>query len=489
MPADPWLNAADLVDPPPSEVSPYLADPVGFVNNRLGEFVWSKQREIMESVRDHRRTAVQSCHSAGKSFGAARIAAWWIEGHPPGDAFVATSAPTGPQVKAILWKEIGRAHSRGDLVGRTNQTEWWLKPPGSKEELVAYGRKPADYDESAFQGIHAPRVLVILDEACGMPKSLFDAADTLISNEYSRMLTIGNPDDPSSEFAEVCKPGSGWNVIKISAFDTPNFTDEEVPDLLREVLVSKLWVEEKKVKWGEDSHMYKAKVLGQFPDTTTDGLISMKWIREAQDRDLKPTRPVELGVDVGGGLDKNVIACRRGPHVRIIRKDQDPDTMAQLGRVLQAVKETKATKAKVDAIGIGAGMCHRAAEIGSDTTKSANQRKFAKAVVPVKVGMPAVESEHFLNLRAEGYWNLRERFREGNVDIDPADEDLVAQLIEIRTKPNSRGVLQLESKEDMKKRTKKKSPDDADAVMLSFLVPPGEPLAVQSLTFGRKRKK
>ena len=55
---------ADRLDPKPD---PWLADPAGWVRDRLGEHLWSKQVEILESVRDNRRTAVHSCHGAGKS--------------------------------------------------------------------------------------------------------------------------------------------------------------------------------------------------------------------------------------------------------------------------------------------------------------------------------------------------------------------------------------------------------------------------------------
>jgi hypothetical protein len=66
----------------PAAESPYLHDPVGFITERLGEHVWSKQRQIAEAVRDHRRVAVPSAHETGKSFIAARIAAWWIRRSP-----------------------------------------------------------------------------------------------------------------------------------------------------------------------------------------------------------------------------------------------------------------------------------------------------------------------------------------------------------------------------------------------------------------------
>jgi hypothetical protein len=433
----------------------YAADPVSWVHDKLGEHLWSKQRVILESVRDHRRTAVHSCHGSGKSYLAARITAWWIETHPPGSAFVVTSAPTGRQVRAILWREIGRTHAKGGLLGRMNQTEWWVEMPEGNEEMVAFGQKPSDMDPAAFQGIHAQFVLVIFDESAGIPKPLWEAADTLLSNDDSRFLAIGNPDDPVSEFAEVCKPGSGWNVIGVDGLETPNFTGEVVPDKLRKLLIGPTWVEEKRRKWGETNPLYIAKVRGQFPEISKDGLIPVSWVRAAQMRELPQIAPIELGVDVGGGGDKSVIAVRRGGHVRILSRDQNPDTMQTTGHVVQAIQSTKAVCAKVDTIGIGRGVVDRLKEQGHPA-------------IGVNVGSAPQDKEAFLNLRAEGYWGLRERFQDGNIDIDQDDEDLAAQLVDLKFKATSAGKVQIESKEDIKRRGKS-SPDDADAVMLSFI--------------------
>ena len=77
----------------------------------------------------------------------------------------------------------------------------------SGKELVAFVRKPADHDQSAFQGIHALRPLILVDEVCGVPKSIFDAVDALATNSNARVLAIGNPDDPASHFAQICTPG------------------------------------------------------------------------------------------------------------------------------------------------------------------------------------------------------------------------------------------------------------------------------------------
>jgi len=442
----------------------YLRDGPGWIKNVLKEHLWSKQVEIMESVRDNRKTAVPSCHGSGKSFLAARIGAHWLCNHPVGEAFVVTSAPTGRQVRNILWREINRAHGKASLMGRTNQTEWFMQMANGKEELVAFGMKPDDLDPAAFQGIHARYVLVIFDEAGGINATpLWEAADSLIANDDSRFLAIGNPDDPETEFKRICDPGSGWNVIPISAFDTPNFTKEAVPDRLRPLLVGKMWVDEKKRKWGEENPFWISKVLGQFPGTTVGGLIPIKWIRAAQLRDLPPSLPHEFGLDVGGGSNNSTYCERQGPHYRIIQRDQNPDTMETCGTLLAFIHTRKTltpeapiTKAKVDEIGIGRGVVNRA------------QEQKIKCVVGVNVSRPAKDKEHFANVRAEGYWALRETFQSGNIDIDEHDDDLAAQLVDLRYKRNSRGQIQMESKDDIKRRNKP-SPDDADSLMLASL--------------------
>ncbi|MDO8533257.1 MAG: hypothetical protein Q7S17_00750, partial [Xanthobacteraceae bacterium] len=223
-------------------------DPVGFIVDGLLGFTWSKQREICESVRVNRRTAVQSCHDVGKDWIAAQIVAWWLSCNDPGTALAVTIAPTAHQVRGILWREINRAHAAGGLPGRLNQTEWL-----HGNELVGFGRSPADTDPTTIQGYHAPKLLFVGDEAGGLSKALLDAADSLIANDNCRALLIGNPDDPTTEFEKICRPGSGWNVIRINAFDSPNFTGEKIPDTLRPLLISKVWVEEKRKSWGEES--------------------------------------------------------------------------------------------------------------------------------------------------------------------------------------------------------------------------------------------
>jgi hypothetical protein len=94
-------------------------DPTRWIRDELDEHLWSHQTRVMRSVIEHRYTAWQACHGPGKSFSAARLIAWWIAAHPVGEAIAVSTAPSGQQVRGILWRELARAHSRASLPGRS----------------------------------------------------------------------------------------------------------------------------------------------------------------------------------------------------------------------------------------------------------------------------------------------------------------------------------------------------------------------------------
>lgn len=444
---------------PPSTRRVTRDDPVGWLTERLGETIWSKQSEIARSVAVNRRTAVHSAHATGKSFLAARLVAWWLDVHRPGEAFVVSTAPTSAQVRAILWREINRAHRRGDLVGRTTQTEWWIG-----DEMVAFGRKPADYEPSAFQGIHARFVLVVLDEASGIPKAIWDAAGSLAANEHSRILAIGNPDDPQSHFATVCRPGSGWSVIHVDGLESPNFSGETIPDELRELLLSPTYARELAEDVGKDSAIYVSKIRGRFPEDTEDGVVLLSWVRKCQRMELEPGAPVELGVDVGAGGDETVIRERRGPVAGRTWRKRTPDFADGVGLVLEAIDQVQPARVKVDMIGIGWGIVGRLQELRS-------QGRHKASVHGVNVGEAASDPTRFPKLRDQLWWEIgRELSRAGAWDLRSVDDVTVGQLIAPTYRRDSSGRIKIEAKEDTKKRLRR-SPDDADALLLAYYAP------------------
>lgn len=458
----PFEYAADIWDPQPD---PYERRPVEWVNERLNEFIWSKQQEILRTVMANRYTAVPSCHDSGKSFIVSRLAGHWLDTWPVGSAFVVTTAPTVDQVRAVLWREIAAMHEKGGLRGRiTLDAKWYMGADGNR--LVAYGRKPADYNQAAFQGIHARYPLIIIDEAGGVSKTLYEAVDSLATNENARVVAIGNPDDPSSYFATVCKPGSGWKVIHIDGYETPNFTNEKIPDELRPMLLSKTWVEERKKRWGEGSPIFESKVRGRFPKISDDTLIEPGWILRAQHRWSEPDSPnrqkhpqagpVAFGADIARlGTSETVVYLREGNRARLVHsghKDRTTTTSGHIKRLVRAHPHKPVVY--VDDSGIGGAV-----------TDNLIEDRFN--VVPLNGGTNPVEPERFGNARSEWYWNLRERFEKDEIDIDPEDEDLAAQLGSLKYKVDRRGKIWVETKEEMRKR-RMPSPDRADGLCYAF---------------------
>jgi hypothetical protein len=381
-----------------------------------------------------------------------------------------TTAPTQPQVQAILWKEINGFHQRAGLAGRVNLTEWYFG-----NYLAGLGRKPSEHNPTAFNGLHARYPLVVLDEAYGIPTALWDAASTLGTNKHARMLAIGNPDGPG-EFADVCKPGSGWHVIRISAFDTPNFTDERVSTKLAEMLIHPSWVEERKRKWGVDSALYQSKVLGQFPSGGDPfAVVHYDWVRDCQMLELAPGLPVEAGIDVGAGSDRTVIRERRGRRAGREHEFVDTDPMRTIARLTEVLREWGVTRVKVDSTGIGWALAGRLRELSSWPNQfqpNSSEHTHGAEVVAVNFGAgPSEGREHqFLNMRAELWWHARELSRPDvrGWDLTDVDDDVLAELCAARFKTlDSFGKVKIEPKKEIIKRLGI-SPDRADALILAF---------------------
>jgi hypothetical protein len=455
---------ADMLDPPTLR---WQRDPVGWATRAHDLELWSKQREIIESVRDHKATSVRSCHEVGKSWSAGLVAAWWLDTHVPGEAFVLTTAPTDKQVKAILWREINRLHSRLGLRGRTNLSEWYIG-----NELVAFGRKPNDYDATAFQGIHAKFILIILDEACGIPAALWDAASTLGANEHARFLAIGNPDDEHSEFAATTK-SPDWHCIRIPYWDTPNFTGEPVSQSLKDLLIHPSWVEERRRKWGQGSALFTSKCEGEFPHGTSPFVVvPISWAETCRQLELPPSVPIEAGVDVGGGGDRTVVRIRYGAKAGPSYQFIDPDPMKTVGFIVLKLVEHGVTKVKVDSTGIGWGVAGALKETSSkhNATIPLGGLIHDAEIIPVNFGEgPTPGTEHlYLNKRAELWWTMRERVRLRLCDLETVDDDALQEL----TTPlyeilDSRGKIKIQPKDEVIK-VLGRSPDEADALVLAY---------------------
>ena len=426
-------------------------DPVGFVTQVLGAKPWAKQIEILEAVRKHPRVAVRSCNGSGKTYIAAHAVLWWLKCFP--DSLVITTAPTEHQVRDVLWREIRRVYhgQEGYIGGKLLRTSLELD-----DKHYALGLS-TDTPER-FQGFHEGNILFVVDEASGVREGIFEAIEGSMTSDHARMLLLGNPTALSGYFYEAFhRRRSLWQTIHISAFETPNLVEG---DAFKPTLVTRKWVDDAKVNWGEDSPMYQIRVLGDFPSESEDTLISLKIIENAvvgkdEAPDLQDGEPVEMGVDVARfGSDRTVICARRGDRVIEMASFTKKDTMETAGLVKALVKRYTPTCVRVDSIGVGAGVVDRLKEQG------------VPGVTGINVAQRATNPEHFANLKAELYDGLRERFQQGRIRI-PSDQKLISELASIRYSFTSSGQTRLEDKDELRGRGQP-SPDLADALMLAF---------------------
>ena len=339
--ADPW--------------SQYREDPIGFVERGLCESLWSKQRDILLSVRDNKRTAVPACHAPGKSHLAARIVAWWTMTNPIGTSQVVTTATTFRQVRNILWAHIRTLHAKHNLDGDCLTTEW-----KRNNSVCAFGFAPAQYNEAALQGIHAPNLLIVVDEAGGISDAIGTAIEALMTGEHTRLLLLGNPPtDTNRSWFERCCNSQLYNTIRISAYDTPNFTNEPTgtcttcPPAVKKHdiathLVDKQWVADIISELGEQSPFAQARIHANFVENTTNRIIPALWIDEAtRNENPAPSPHIRLGVDIASdGGDEFVIARIDGYQARIVHTssgDANSNAVTVAQTILKHIHDAETT--------------------------------------------------------------------------------------------------------------------------------------------------
>lgn len=451
----------------------YKHDIALWAKDKLKIRLWSKQVEIAEALVAHKKVAVKSCHGSGKSFLASIIVAWWVDTRYGTEAVVVSTAPTYEQVNKILWRYIRQHWGKNDLMGNVTQTDEWKD---SKGEVVAWGRKPADTNTQGFQGIHSSGgVLAVIDEACGVNETIFTGVAAITTGNLDRILAIANPDIPSSEFGRIfLKDDPSWHKITISAFDTPNFTDEwkDMPPKSLDGLVSKGWVEDSKRSWGEDSPRYKSKVLGEFSTDAGSNLFNMETLMRGQQTELdfhEGSRPV-LGCDIARyGDDYTVVYSYRDGVLRLVDKWNKTNSMRTAEKIRDIAWDLDAKEVRIDGVGMGGPVVDRVAELSDG--------RFETVGMVGNASSPDIDL--WLNARAYWFDDLRERMYKGEIDTTWEDRELEDELGDLQYKFSNRGAIQIESKDDIRKRINK-SPDFADAAVYAAAqtgVDPTDPIS------------
>lgn len=433
----------------------------------IGSRLWSKQIEVTDSVFGPKRnTAVKAGTGLGKTMVCAGIAIAYLVSAP--DRLVITTAPTMRQVQDMLWKEIRAAFRSAAARGYNLGGELLPQAPrwNIRDGWQALGFSSTN--EVNFQGYHSRGgTLVIVDEAVGVDDGAFDALEATLTGANDRLLAIANPTTPVGRFFEMCthpRYEATTNRITISALDSPNYRRRRtvIPGL-----VDYETVERNRLAWGEDSPMWQARVLGEFPTVGGNTLVPLSWATAAVVRWKERADAGyvfdddEAGVDVARmGDDASVLAHvrwgKRAIVVEQLKSIRKHDLMEVTGWVAAHIRDLRLSRVKVDDSGLGGGVVDRLVEQGHH-------------VVRMIAGSRSAAPERFANSRSEWLWRLREML-DPSAPIPlllPDDNHLIHQMTSMRYGFDSQGRIVVEAKDEWKKRNAKagrSSPDELDAV-------------------------
>lgn len=455
-------------------------EPDWFCERTFGDELWSKQREILRALAVHEKVAVASCHGVGKTFLAARAVLWFLHAYAP--AIVATTAPTAHQVTNLLWREIRIAHAKlpPELARESKclmNTLYFFTADGSvRPDHLAWGRST---NESAhFQGIHAPHLMAVVDEASGVSDDIYEALDTWAAGGVYRELLIGNPMRAEGKFFRAfTNPELGYVTFRIPVTVTPNWTGEDVSEAVTRSLVQpervRLWAAD----WGEGSAAYHARVMAEFPVEDEGAvIIPLAWVEAARGRGEGWTAgardTLQVGVDVARfGEDRTSVASRVGMALVGLRSASGDTSAPQVAAMAAEAAITlrdrydREVLVVIDETGVGGGAL--------DICRTRDDRRII--YVGFQFGGVAHDNERRANAGAEAYWNLRDYAEPGNqypalvVACDGPEVDrFAAQVSARRYDYDAKGRVRLEPKPAMRKRGLP-SPDEADAVALAFV--------------------
>lgn len=450
---NPLLEFVDRYGPHQGEEGP-----VRFVTEVLGITLDPWQERVLRAFgRGERQIAVRSCHGPGKTATAAWCCVYMLCCVFPQRTVV--TAPTSGQLKGALVPEVKKWLKRvpAPLLDNYNiKAEGIYFIPAPEESYFESRTSRAETPE-ALQGVHSEHVLLVGDEASGIPEQVFQAASGSMSDEHATTLLIGNPVRTSGLFFEAFHSlRHRWYTEHVSYKDSSRVSDKFVRDMAE--------------TYGADSSAYRVRVLGEFPLRDEDSVIPFELVESARTREIEeaPDSRKVWGLDVARfGNDRSALVERTRRSARVLDVWGHVSLMETVGRVKARWDDLpphdRPSTILVDVIGMGGGVVDRLHEMGLP-------------VHGVNVGESASMSEKYMRARSELWWKCREWLEKKDVHLEPGKDDkddpnrlLAVELTTPTYNFTSSGKIQVEPKSEVKKRTKgNKSPDIADALVITF---------------------
>ena len=398
------------------------------------------------------RMAVASGNGVGKTALNAWIIQWFLTVRNP--AKVRVTANTEAQLLGTTWAELSLWHNRSihkhwfdwkaTSFSRVDNTE------NAKAIAVNWDEKKPD----AFAGVHSKNTLLLMDEASGIPQTIWEAALGYLTTSQAIHLATGNPLRPSGGFYDCfTRNKSRWNTRHIDSRDAAAADTKYMQSIVDD--------------YGEDSDIVRRRVTGQFPRQGARQFISRETVDDAMARKVTleevSNRSTVMGVDVARyGDDRTCILLRKGPKVTHIETFEQTNLAWLSDFVVSTLRRhPDIAYCYIDEVGLGAGVLD-------------NVHRYDDRAIGVNVGRRPNNPRIYQDLRVE-LWDKMKKWLE-TADL-PENEQLARELYSPEYDINASGKTALERKRDMKARGVD-SPDIADALAISFFMPEGADLHI-----------
>jgi len=434
-------------------LSYYVDHPVEFLQDLVDGVDFDQwQIDAFEALQKDHFVAIRSGSGVGKTVFLALALLWFLATRP--NSRVPCTAPSQHQLFDLLWAECYKWISNSEYLGhilRWKQTK--IGVVGHEPNWYAVARtarvSPDGTVAEGLQGFHAEdNLLFIVDEASGVPDAIYPAIEGAFTGPNAYCILASNPTRDAGYFHSVFNDINMhglYHLIHVSGLDSK--------------FVSERWIKMMKARYGEDHPIYKIKVLGEFPGSIGDLLIPPDYLEKMVNNDRSVVSydgaGHEFGVDIGRTSNRTVLTVRRGNQVLKI------DVHAYVGKVDDAIdignwivehaQAYRPTAIKIDATGLGAPIY--------DYVK-----RLYPAITYAVYGSASPEGEfarNYLNLRAQGYWELRNIIPHLYCNSWP--DQLLVELGTLKFQM-ANGKIKMPPKESMST-----SPDHADSLMYAFL--------------------
>ena len=457
-----------------ADISRYCDDPLGYAHyafpwmERDGELAESPgpriwQAEMLDTIGQHLRgpdrykplrIAVASGHGIGKSANIGQIIQWAMS--TCDDCRVIVTANTGDQLKTKTIPEVSKWF-------RMAINAHWFKVGGESIRIVDEEHAKTWRTDfltwslerpESFAGLHnrGKRIVVIFDEASAIPDKIWEVVEGALTDEDTEIIVIcyGNPTMTSGRFRECFGSRKHrWVTRQIDSRTVEGTNKAEMDG----------WVAD----YGEDSDFVRVRVRGEFPRAGSAQFIPSDLVAAARKRKAVgyENEWKIISVDVARfGDDQTVIGLRQGPKFSILARVRGLSIPQTSMRVMAAITEHNPRGVIIDGDGIGGGVVDYVALHHAQWIASHPLCRF----VEFHGGHAPTDGYMYFNRRAEVWGMLKDWLKTAEIPDDPEIEtDLTAPEYSFSAK----NQIQLEKKDDMKKRGVA-SPDNGDTLAMSF---------------------